>query len=170
MARNVGDPMKDRASSEEGSRTVAECVQGLHRIFQNVDIFSKRTLREFGVSGPQIWALRTIRDAEVIVMSDLAERLHLHASTVSGIVDRLEERSLAARYPAADDARVTELRLTPSGRKLLSNVPEPPRSKVARGLEALSPEDLACVYRAVRILTRIMDVPAPEGEGAGPRP
>jgi DNA-binding MarR family transcriptional regulator len=125
--------MTNRRSPEDDSEAVAECVRGLHRIFQNVDLFSKKALRAFGVSGPQIWALRTIRDAECLSMSELAERLHLHPSTVNGIVDRLEERCLAARRQAAGDARVTELRLTSSGRQLLPSVPEPPRSKGHRG-------------------------------------
>jgi DNA-binding MarR family transcriptional regulator len=160
--------MKDRGSPRDEDDAVAECVQGLHRIFQNVDLFSKRTLRDFGVTGPQIWALRTIRDAECVSMRELAERLHLHPSTVSGIVDRLEEKGLAARHEAAQDARVTDLRLTSSGRKLLPGVPEPPRSRVARGLEGLPPEELACIRRAVQILNRIMDVPVPDGEETEP--
>lgn len=153
--------MRNQPSAEAPLRAVDESVRGLHRIFQNIDLFSRRVLREFGVSGPQIWALRTIRDAEVTTMSELALRLHLHPSTVSGIVDRLEEHALAVRSQASDDARVTELRLTPAGRKVVSRVPEPPRSRLARGVESLPPEELACVHRAVGILSRIMDVPGP---------
>jgi DNA-binding MarR family transcriptional regulator len=156
--------MNNRAEDPETSQSIAETVRGMHRIFQNVDLFSKRTLRDLGVSGPQLWALRTIRDAECTTMSELAERIHLHPSTVSGIVDRLEERGLASREQAADDARVVELRLSSSGRNLVARAPEPPRSKIARGIERLSVEELACVHRAVGILSRIMDVPEPTGE------
>jgi DNA-binding MarR family transcriptional regulator len=163
-------PMKTTGpdSKTNSARAVSESVRGLHRIFQNVDLFSRKTLREFGVSGPQIWALRMIRDAECTTMTDLAHRLHLHPSTVSGIVDRLEERALASRHQAAGDARVTELRLTPSGRRMVSKVPEPPRSKVARGIGALSASELIHVQRAVQILSRIMDVPEPAGKEAEP--
>lgn len=159
--------MKHRPATLKSTRAVAESVRGLHRIFQNIDLFSRKVLREYGVSGPQIWALRTIRDAECTTMSDLAARLHLHPSTVSGIMDRLEKRGLAVRFQASNDARVTELRLTPAGRKVVSHVPEPPRSKIARGVEALPLEELSCVRRAVRILSRIMNVPDPPGGEIG---
>lgn len=129
-------------SRAEVPGAVSESVRGLHRIFQNVDLFSRRALRQFGVSGPQIWALRTIRDAECTTMSDLARRLHLHPSTVSGIIDRLEGRGLALRLGAANDAR---------------------------GIGSLSSDELACVHRAVQILSRIMDVPDPSGGGSEPR-
>jgi len=48
--------------------TLSESVEMLHQIFQAVDLFSRQTLRDFGVTGPQIWALRTIDDGDVVSM------------------------------------------------------------------------------------------------------
>jgi DNA-binding MarR family transcriptional regulator len=156
--------MKSRSDDLEAKRAVDECVRTLHRILQIVDLFSRKTFREFGVSGSLIWALRTIRDAECTTMSELAQRLHLHPSTVSGIVDRLEERGLALLNEACPDDRMTELQITKSGRNLISKAPEPPRSKIVRGIEGLSPEDRACVHRAIGILSQILDIAEPSGE------
>jgi DNA-binding MarR family transcriptional regulator len=130
----------------------------LHQIFQAVDLFSRQTLRDFGVSGPQIWALRTIDEGGVVSMGDLAQRMHLHMSTVSGIIDRLESGRLVTRERSSADARVMELRLTARGRSLLAKAPEPPRSKAARGLQRLSPKDLERVHSALLLIARAMDV------------
>ena len=51
---------------------LSECIEMLHQIFQAIDLFSRKALRDFGVSGPQIWALRTIAESRVVNMSDLA--------------------------------------------------------------------------------------------------
>lgn len=156
--------MKNRGDESEATRDIVESVRGIHRILQIVDLFSRKMIRELGVSGPLLWALRTIRDAECTTVSELTQRLHLHPSTVNGIVDRLEERGLASCPEGCPDAGTTELRLTAAGRSLISQAPEPPRSRIARGIEALSPEDRTCVHRAIGILSRIMDIPEPAGE------
>lgn len=138
--------------------TMSESVEILHRIFQAVDLFSRQTLRDFGVSGPQIWALRTIDLAGVASMSTLAQGMHLHMSTVTGIIDRLETARLVTRERSAADARVMEIRLTARGRAILSRAPEPPRSKAARGLQRLSTAQLRKVHDSLRLIARAMDV------------
>jgi len=137
---------------------LSESVEMLHQIFQAVDLFSRQALRDFGVSGPQIWALRAIDEGDGISMGDLAQRMHLHMSTVTGIIDRLESGRLVTRERSAGDARVMELRLTLKGRGLLAKAPEPPRSKAARGLQRLSPKDLDRVHSALLLIARAMDV------------
>jgi DNA-binding MarR family transcriptional regulator len=91
-------------------------------------------------------------------MGDLAQRMHLHMSTVTGIIDRLEAARLVTRERSAGDARVMELRLTPKGRGLLAKAPEPPRSKAARGLQRLRPKELHQVHSALLLIARVMDV------------
>lgn len=148
-------------SRQTPSDTLSNTIEMLHQLFQAVDLFSKRTLREFGVSGPQIWALRTIADAGVLTMGDLAQRMHLHKSTLSGIIDRLESGKLVTRERADQDARVMELRLTPKGRAILLRAPEPPRSKAARGLARLSAKELDRVHSALLLIAQAMDLDFP---------
>lgn len=137
----------------------------LHRIFQSVDLFSRQTLRDFGVSGPQIWALRTVDEAGVATMSDLSERMHLHMSTVTGIIDRLESGGLMTRERSARDARVMEVRLTSKGRNILARCPEPPRSKVAGRLRRLRPSELRTLRSALGLIAEAMDIALDEPDG-----
>ena len=138
-------------------------VQTLHRIFKVVDTFSRQALREFGVSGPQIWALRAIHAYAGLTIGGLAEKMYLHISTVSGILDRLEERGLVERRRSPDDRRVTRLEVTAKGRAVLARAPEPPRSLVLRGLRGLPAGELRHFRRVLDELARIMQVP-PEVE------
>ena len=140
---------------------LSECVEMLHQIFQAIDVFSRQVLRDFGVSGPQVWALRTIGDAGVVSMGDLAQHMHLHLSTVTGIIDRLEAAKMVTRERSGADARVMELRLTPKGKGILSRAPEPPRSKAARGFQKLSSRKLRQLRASLLLLAEAMEVDLP---------
>lgn len=158
MKRNGAMARGSGSAAQSRDAVLSESVELLHRIFQAVDLFSKKTLREFGVSGPQIWALRTIAREQALRMGDLARRMHLHISTVTGIIHRLEAGKLVARERSLEDARAYELRLTPKGRTILSQAPEPPRSKAARGLRHLSTENLRRVHSSLVLVARAMDI------------
>ncbi len=140
-------------------RDVQAIVGTLNRIFQVVDQFSRASLRRFGVSGPQLWALRVVSASPDLTMGALSRRLYLHASTVSGIVDRLEARRLVVRRRRQPDSRVVTLRLTAGGRRVLERAPEPPRSRVSAGLLRLAPRSIRAVRSAVQILERLMRSP-----------
>jgi DNA-binding MarR family transcriptional regulator len=135
-----------------------EAIELLHRIFQSVDLFSRQALRDFGVTGPQIWALQTIAGAGMLSMGDLAQGMHLHVSTVTGIIDRLESAGLVTRERSAADARVMELRLTAKGKGILARSPEPPRSKVARRLQRLRPAELRKLRASLLLIAEAMGV------------
>jgi DNA-binding MarR family transcriptional regulator len=87
---------------------------------------------EFALSPPQVMALRVLDPERPIPMNELAAGCHLDNSTVTGIVDRLEERGLVARRSDESDRRVKMVTLTEEGAKLwgrlteiLQEAPEP---------------------------------------------
>lgn len=79
--------------------------------------FTERSA-EFDLSFAQAMALRELD--EPIPMRDLADRLCVDASNVTGIVDRLESRGLVERRPSSEDRRVKHLVLTEAGRELVA--------------------------------------------------
>lgn len=145
-------------SSVREQATVADVVRRLHGIFKTVDTFSREVLQEFGVTGPQLWALREIRSAGNLTIGQLADRLYLHISTVSGILDRLEARGLVKRLRDQEDRRLVHLEVTRKGREILTRAPEPPRSKVLRGVRRLSTGEVRRLKSALERLESIMEV------------
>ncbi|MFZ5443797.1 MAG: MarR family winged helix-turn-helix transcriptional regulator [Myxococcota bacterium] len=75
---------------------------------------AKRT----GLTGPQRLALRIIGAAPSISSGELARILHVHPSTLTGVLQRLESQGLIVRSRDAHDGRRALLSLTRAGEKL----------------------------------------------------
>ena len=71
-----------------------------------------------GISGPQRFALRMIGTRPGLTASELADALHLHRSTITGITRRLASRRLITRSANNTDGRVVHLHLTDAGRAI----------------------------------------------------
>ena len=94
---------------------------------------------EFELSPPQVMALRQLDPDEPKPMSELALALRCDNSNVTGIVDRLEDRGLVERRPAAHDRRVKMLSITARGAQvragLAARLDEPPEPLASLSLE-----------------------------------
>jgi len=75
-----------------------------------------------GLSVVQASALLQLDDS--MSMRELATRLGGHASTATGITDRLAARGLVERHEDADDRRVKRVGLTPEGAETRSQLVE----------------------------------------------
>lgn len=93
-------------------------LQVLWRVEHALERASKRMEDTIGISGPQRFALRVIGVHPDIGAADLAAALHLHRSTVTGVIQRLEARGLIKRVRHASDGRRIHLRLTQTGARL----------------------------------------------------
>jgi DNA-binding MarR family transcriptional regulator len=94
---------------------------------------------EFELSPPQVMALRQLDPDEPKPMSELALALRCDNSNVTGIIDRLEDRGLVERRPAAHDRRVKMLSITERGAEvragLGARLNEPPEPLAGLSLE-----------------------------------
>jgi DNA-binding MarR family transcriptional regulator len=128
------------------SRTIeadaAEVVQVLRRLFKAIHEYSKAIYKKTGLSGPQVWALTILEEHAEISASELAVRMFVHPSTVTGIIDRLARRRAIRRIVDAKDRRGVRLSLTPLGRKILKRTPPPVQVGLARAIKSLPPRRL----------------------------
>ncbi len=81
-------------------------------------------INEFDLSPPQALALRHLEPGSPLPMSALADLLHCDNSNITGIVDRLEDRGLVERRPAAHDRRVKHLLVTDRGAQVRERLAE----------------------------------------------
>jgi len=79
---------------------------------------SKRMESTFGLTGPQRLVVRIVGRFPGIAAGRIAGILHVHPSTLTGVLRRLESRGVLQRRPDPRDARRALFMLTNKGRKL----------------------------------------------------
>ena len=85
-------------------------------LFQVMGLLRQRlATANLGITPQQAHALRVLDPDRPLPMRDLASELLCDASTVTSLVDRLEERGLVRRRPDPDDRRVKALEVTAAG-------------------------------------------------------
>ena len=95
----------------------AEILINIRKISRSVNLESKRLEKEYGISIPQLLALNYLREQNNFLAShkSIKDFLKLNASTVTGIITRLEKKGLVAKLPRLQDKRVSLITLTAKG-------------------------------------------------------
>ena len=70
---------------------------------------------EFGLTPPQMFALRALDPGQPVPMRELAAQLHCDSSNVTGLVDGLAAQGLVERRETEHDRRVRMLVITERG-------------------------------------------------------
>src|SRR2546428_11062395 len=78
---------------------------------------SKQMESNFGMTGPQRLVMRIVGRFPGIAAGRVAEILHVHPSTLTGILKRLESRGLLQRRTDPRDARRAPFLSSPQGRE-----------------------------------------------------
>jgi DNA-binding MarR family transcriptional regulator len=99
-----------------------------------------RVAGEFGLTPPQLFALKTLDPDEPVPMRALATALHCDSSNVTGLVDGLAAQGLVERREAEHDRRVRMLVVTDRGKEVRGRLIEV-MSEVPEGIAALGEDD-----------------------------
>jgi len=137
---------------------IAQIMQSLRRIFKAIQQYSEEVLKEFGVTGPQLWLLKTLRSENGTPVGELSRKMHLHISTVSSILDRLERKGYIARKREETDRRVVTVHLTDQGKRITTKGPEPAQGKLLYGLQKFSHQEVMELYEALEKIVHLMEV------------
>ena len=98
--------------------------------------------RTCGVTGSQLWVMQEVSTTPGIGVSELAERLSIHQSTCSQLVEKLVARKLVSKERSKEDQRRVGLRVTEEASKLLVNAPGPAEGILPEALSALPVETM----------------------------
>src|SRR5215212_4071102 len=131
--RSSGSGRADGATRGAGRVSAAVALaadqpfRAIIRVFGMVRRVMEPYFAKFGVSGPQWGVLRALHRAEEdgqssVPMTDLSDRLLIRPPSVTTMVAQLVRMGLIKRRTSADDARVKEISLSPSGRRLVARV------------------------------------------------
>jgi DNA-binding MarR family transcriptional regulator len=136
---------------------ISEVMQSLRRIVKTLQDYSKNVSSKYGVTGPQLWILNTLQHSENLSLGELSEKMYLHPSTISGVIDRLEKKGYVARDRNQKDRRVVKVALTGKGKQLVKKTPNPIQGKMVFGLKKMKKEELMGLCDSIKKLVDIME-------------
>ncbi len=119
---------------------------------------SKRMAAEIGLTGPQRLVIRIAGRFPGISAGHLAAIMHLHPSTLTGVLRRLQRRGLIDRRPHPQDGRRTALGLTERGRRLDVEAIGTVESAVSEVLATQPPERIRWTQELLRSLAARLSV------------
>ena len=154
---NIALAVPNRSGRQDKSSDTAAIVQGLRRIVKALQAYSQDVRSGYGLTGPQLWALKTLQRNDRMPVGRLADALVVNQSSVSTLVDRLVRRGLVRRIRGRTDRRFVEIALTPRGRALAADATEAAQGRLLHALEAMRAPGVRRIRRAVDELVRAME-------------
>ncbi len=152
----LGAPVKARKPTATAVTYVLDGPLDFLRLLWAVEhalqMASQRMERELGVTGPQRFMLRIIGRHPSISPSELAAVMHLHKSTVSGLLRRLERKDLVLRTADPVDGRRYLVRLSERGKRVAERRSGTVEAGVRRVLAKLSPATIRATRTAFAAL------------------
>ena len=128
----------------------------LRRLVQAGELYSKELTKRYHVSQPQLSCLLALYEYGPLPLSRLAKYILVKPSTVTGIIDRLEEKGLVSRERSALDRRVINITLTESGKKLAAEAPPPIPESIVDALQKISPNEREQIVSSLATLVAML--------------
>ena len=96
-------------------RLLAECMQGFERL-------SGEHVRKYGLTHAQFDIIATLGNTAGMSYKELGEKTLITKGTLTGVIERLEQKGLVERERSVDDKRSWFIRLTPQGDQMFHDV------------------------------------------------
>lgn len=137
-----------------------DIIVDIRKIVRSINLESKRTQKDFGISIPQLLCLAFLKKQPDFQSThkQLNAYLNLNSSTVTGILNRLEKKGFIARLPKRGDKRVTNVALTSSGFEVLERAPDLLHETLSRNLSDLSDAKIGEIKAALQLLVRALGI------------
>ena len=164
-AVGADQPRGKQALAADVWRLMAECSMAQ---------FGRATemLQPLGLTPGHVKLMMKLEEGEGRAMGSLAQSFHCDASTMTWLVDRLEERGLVERRMLPSDRRVKSVALTPQGAgtkaELMDRLFDPPEELLALDRDAL--ELLEETLTKIRNSSRVEAEGEAEPRAATPQP
>ena len=120
---------------------------------------SKRMEVELGVTGMQRVVIRLIGRFPGITAGRLAELLHVHPSTLTGVLKRLVERDYVERERDRTDARVAHFSLKSEGQRIDGSLAGTIEAAIRRALARVGSDEIEAARVLLSALTEELGRP-----------
>lgn len=142
------------------SHKYSEIMISVRKIVRAINLESKRVEKNFGISIPQLLTLKYLKEKPDYksTMRNLREFLSLNASTVTGIISRLETKGYIARLPDPSDKRSTPIVLTSKGDELIKKTNLSLHERISKNLEAIDENEYQAILGSFQTIINFLNI------------
>ena len=112
-------------------------VHELARTYQAFEQFASQHIRQLGLTPPQFDVVATLGHSKGMNCKELSDRTLITKGTLTGVIDRLEDKGLVTRTMQPNDRRSVFVSLTQHGERLFDQA-FPPISTICRSPSSAS--------------------------------
>ncbi len=147
------------------SNSITENVLiSLRKIMQSISIHSRYLVKQVGLTGPQLVILLEVSKFDEVSVGKIAKAISLSQATLTGVLERLEKRSLVLRRRDDIDRRRVLVRITEDGLRLLETAPPPLQESFVEQFNALEDWEQAMMLSSLQRLVVMMDAKSIKAE------
>lgn len=150
--------LQDDSNDEGPLPRTKEIIFFIRKLIQGAELYTKELNKKYSVSAAQLNCLLALHENGPLPPSQIAKHMMVKSSTVTGVVDRLEQKELVRRVRNSPDRRVITIELTEIGKQLAENAPPPIQQKILDGLTRISEAEINEIIFALEKLTDMLDV------------
>lgn len=114
------------------------------------------SMHDSGFTLPQLSVILMLEKHGEQKVSELSLKMGLSDSTVSGILDRLEQKEIIKRERTKDDRRVVKISLTGKSKEFCNDFRRKREEYFTRLLKNLSEQEIKDIIKGLEILNRVL--------------
>lgn len=149
--------MEEGVSSVDEMSKAVMVVNLMKEVMAKIKQRVENHFKEINLTRPQGMLMGTLAHHGEMKVSDLSEKLGLSNSTVSGILDRLENQGLVERIRSKEDRRVVYVKVTDEFRKHSKKHFEEMNKLIENMMSKAAPEELDIILEGMNTLKKVMD-------------
>ncbi|MGD2098286.1 MAG: MarR family transcriptional regulator [Desulfobacterales bacterium] len=153
--RNITFKKQKNKSSPD---KIKDIIFLIRKLMHGAELYTKELNKKYSITSAQLNCLLALYENGPLPPSQIARHMIVNSSTVTGVIDRLEQKRLVRRQRNSPDRRIINIQLTPDGEKLAKVAPPPIQQRVVDGLQQLSPNELNLIIRSLTKLTQMLDL------------
>jgi len=145
-------------SHNEVDSQVNEIIRLIRKLVRSRELYTKELIRKYQLSASRLHCILLLNKMGPIPPSKIAQHIMLNSSTVTGVIDRLENEGFLKRMRNSKDRRVITIALTEKGRELANNAPLPAQEQMIDGIKRLPRRERVRIIQALRTLTAMVEI------------
>ncbi len=146
--------------TSSNEKFVCENVVSIEKYLRRIDyiirIRGREILKDFSITVPQFTALQFLIHNEGLTIGELSQKMGLACSTITDLVDRMENNNLVVRKKDEKDKRVVRVEVLPKGYEIMEKVLEERVKFLESKMEGLEIEKRAVLREGLESLYKIM--------------